>query len=1271
MKMPILSSPSRHLLGLAPLLALLACGPAQAPLAPKFDAGAAYTNAFQVEARGDDDGAAEAYLSLIEKAALADLGDRRIPLIGAALDALLFETPDAIADATPHAALLYRAPKFAATFDPKGDGGPAVARLRATWEKAGFDPFTRPTLAHALFVLASARGDAVDAALWRNRAGFVRDTLVTPPHQGGVPSGIFAPTPWDAAGSAAPATVSDPLGISSPPVAVATRNTAIPLHAASAAPGVRDAIVDVEAPSDGTLAIILRVDGPARLLAQGKAVLARNYLESDGLTTQRVTLEGVSGTVRLALRIGGTGTATLAIVNGSGEPLPAAAPKPGDTAKGTFKTVAVAAPAAAHSANEEALLAAGELAAGYRSAAESRLSALAFGHDDDPTLLLLRARALAGAPDLNNIQKAERIRALHEKALVAWPYAWEAVLGHAKLEGARRAPAEARFFALNDLAKHEKDLTPKAHAVVVAFKAGLFGRDPLPDEAAKLVAEAHATFPNTAMEVDVASLLVPRDAAANLAFRCSQAPGHMQDTRSCREASLYRGDLAAASKELDRLAKLYGDDAVVRGDRLRDAMRDGDTARRDAEAAKLAPGDRTLAFLPGLDAAATPGAGRDAFLQNARKANDSPMNLAAALRVASGSTPLPFDGVAEKLVAKDLAAKAFPGAGTVVLRHDESYEISQSGVLHLTTFDLRRVDGTTDVEENAEAPPAFALGRERFKVLRRRIHKQDGRILEPEKTPQAAQNHADLSQLEPGDYVEALYESWALPDANGTLGFEGADLLPERTRVVAGEIRVDLPESIKGVFLAHPLLGKPVETKKDGRLLRVYTVQNTPIRRQEEGVPRMDQDVAVTFSTATWDAAARGLRDKLVALDDADPEVATWARQAATRDGKVLPASRELVDAVVTAVGKALRQPNAAYLSDADDGPDGSRPASARSFLASREGSRTWLVHRALRELGIRSELLVAEPTPWSARADVPVRSGRFTHPLLLVAVPKTPGGAETEPVLVDADVQGPPLPPGRISPELKGRLALFVKDGTIASVPVTASDNDGDEIDIRLAVDAKGDAKGEVTVVLRGRAAQGLADAFVRVVGDERQKTLRGVVLGWLPFATVEDVSLSSSEGSWQVALRANVTIGGFAQVEEKNGVSTLLVPGIDPVHGVYPRPYSGTLRAAYTSQGKRESDFAIRAGSLYHLHRKLDFPDGSKVETLPGPLAEDATLLHGKRTLKVDGPRIEEDFSLVLESGTVPAAKFAAFGASIVRVDDGFLAGARVTTPKVPAKK
>ena len=73
------------------------------------------------------------------------------------------------------------------------------------------------------------------------------------------------------------------------------------------------------------------------------------------------------------------------------------------------------------------------------------------------------------------------------------------MLGHAKLEGARRAPAEARFFALNDLAKHEKDLTPKAHAVVVAFKAGLFGRDPLPDEAAKLVAEAHATFPNTAM----------------------------------------------------------------------------------------------------------------------------------------------------------------------------------------------------------------------------------------------------------------------------------------------------------------------------------------------------------------------------------------------------------------------------------------------------------------------------------------------------------------------------------------------------------------------------------------------------------------------------------------------------------------------------------------------------------------------------------------------------------------------------------------------------
>jgi hypothetical protein len=79
----------------------------------------------------------------------------------------------------------------------------------------------------------------------------------------------------------------------------------------------------------------------------------------------------------------------------------------------------------------------------------------------------------------------------------------------------------------------------------------------------------------------------------------------------------------------------------------------------------------------------------------------------------------------------------------------------------------------------------------------------------------------------------------------------------------------------------------------------------------------------------------------------------------------------------------------------------------------------------------------------------------------------------------------------------------------------------------VRLALDDKGDARGTFTVLLHGLAAQSLSEAFETVVGTDRREMLRGVVLGWLPWADVEDVTLSSAPGSWEVALRIDLPAG------------------------------------------------------------------------------------------------------------------------------------------------
>ncbi len=131
------------------------------------------------------------------------------------------------------------------------------------------------------------------------------------------------------------------------------------------------------------------------------------------------------------------------------------------------------------------------------------------------------------------------------------------------------------------------------------------------------------------------------------------------------------------------------------------------------------------------------------------------------------------------------------------------------------------------------------------------------------------------------------------------------------------------------------------------------------------------------------------------------------------------------------------------------------------------------------------------------------------------------------------------------------------------------ASEGTGDEVDLRLTLDEKGDAKGTFTVLLHGRTAQTLAEAFETVVGSDRREMLRGVVLGWVPWADVDDVNVSSLEGSWEVALRAQIAVHGYGRPEGKGG-KTWVLAGLEPVHIVFPRATVGTLGATYASRGR-----------------------------------------------------------------------------------------------------
>src|SRR5258708_6957772 len=96
--------------------------------------------------------------------------------------------------------------------------------------------------------------------------------------------------------------------------------------------------------------------------------------------------------------------------------------------------------------------------------------------------------------------------------------------------------------------------------------------------------------------------------------------------------------------------------------------------------------------------------------------------------------------------------------------------------------------------------------------------------------------------------------------------------------------------------------------------------------------------------------------------------------------------------------------------------------------------------------------------------------------------------------------------------------------------------------------------------------------------------------------------------------------------------------LPGVDPVHYVFPRPFVTTLSSTYATQAARESALAINHATQYHVRRRVELPLKAKITRLPGPFDQKGPLLNAARKISVAGNSIEEDFTLDVSTGRVP---------------------------------
>jgi len=1109
-----------------------------------------------------------------------------------------------------------------------------AAALDATLEApAGRDPMVRLYAADARQRMASAKGDGEALKRARAASGCATEATVIGPFPGGVLTQLVDPGPADQGAIAASYPPVAPLALGPKTVKSFGRGCAIDITGVAKAAGLRYAIVDLEVPSAQTIRVGIDSVLPARVLVGGREVAAVPY----GEVVRRVTRFGsvevkAPGKVRVVVKIGAYANDSVAIValGEDGTPIKASAPGVSPAPASSIGKVAPEPRTALPDSVEGRVTwALGAMAGGDMRLAEGAIADVArpTAAKPSPAAALVYSRALTAARDIPTHRRLERQRAAIEAVLAAWPTSWEAIIAHAEIVSLQRRGGAGEVEAIADARTRRdagKDVDPLVDAYLAIIGDGIYGvREDSLTRAKPRLAKTWIGWKldrATAKETDDVAVKLDCDPARfDLGrFDCAGSRYNVGDHKGvlaevARLRALEDEPKLAVEWEIASTIKLSG---VAAAKTLYDAADTTDRSIRTAMA--VAP--------PG-------NAGIDWLRRELRTLDGDPRSLLDAVNVrrATGDASVPpppavaWASKTTSLIAEDRKKPARPDAGTFILGRDERYDVYPDGFVHAVLWDVRRLAGTQDVEANATAGVAGTSGGLGWMSRTiHRIHKADGTIVEPDRIA-AAQAGAELSQIEPGDYVELVSEGWFAARADGTFDLDTADLLPARTAVGNAQITVTMPSSLPIDVWSHSELGKPNVTDSAGTKTLVFKLADHDVRRSEKGQAVLDREVAVRLATWSWPRLGREARESTLADEERIPEVSAWIAQAV---GKDRAPTVDLLVRLSKASKKAI--PRVGLLPLGLFGISTVQTYNARTVLLDAQGSRVALVHRVLNELGVKNEIVWSETAPYSADPKMVARPWRFTSPphALLIAYASPKPGEPAQPYWLDLDVDGTPPPPGRTSPELRGRFAINTK-GDIIAVPANANE-EPDLATIDLTVDETGAAKGTLALLLRGRDAQDVSAVLEELAGEERDDTLRSYVQAWMPQADVTEVKASAE--TWQITLSAKIEVPALLVPDG----TRFAIAGTPPLHG---GGRAATLGATYASQAKRTTALTIRDAIQYGIHRVIRLPKNTAITTpLPAvDVKEAGTNMVGKRTVKVDGTTLIEDFSFSLPTGVV----------------------------------
>jgi tetratricopeptide (TPR) repeat protein len=821
-----------------------------------------------------------------------------------------------------------------------------------------------------------------------------------------------------------------------------------------------------------------------------------------------------------------------------------------------------------------------------------------------PALRAARGDALAGDPSLDDRTASARAEADWREALARDPgdAATRLKLVEAALGGDRVDDAAALVAALPE----EAAARPPGKLA----RARVLGARAFPEAAEALAIDAWRAGGScgaAAMAYDLASR---RDAVAledEAAAALATCPGGKERLAEHRR---HRGDLAgaeAAWQEIARGAPARVDARMALA-RVRVARgRPAEAVAELEEIERLWPRDpripRRLAEV--LELAGQASAAR-AARERALSLDGSDLALRRALALEDGTEVLDDLAADGPRAMRDYEAAGMrPATSSVLVLDAAAVEAYQDGAHTERVHQIFHVLDTKGVERHGEVeiPPGAA-------VLRLTTWKKDGRVREAEDHG-GDKRTLSAAGLEPGDYLEVEWVR-GRPARGAAVPGWTADAFffrSEDTPFFLSTYAVAAPRGTLVVDAHH--MPAPAVVEERGRDVTRHEARQVPALVPEPSDPSVAEFLPwmQAGAGAGLEATALAAADGFVGRIRPSREVAELAASIARPPDGTLPRGEALV--------------RAAYEQVMDRVEGGGSLGDQASHVLSRgRGNRTLLLLAVLDALGVPARLALVRPFQADASVHRFPRLDLYAQPVVRVEM-------DGRVLWLDPTLRWNPF--GTLTQSARDAEAIVLpRPGEPLRFERTPADGDGDgyEVDLRVTVDAQGDALVEGTERFGGHDGAATKVALEAVDARQRRQVVEQGLSRSFRALQLEEVSFEGERRrDAPLVIRYRARVPGFAS----------LVGGRMAIEAV---PYPARLSARLAPLAARETPLLVPSAERAAMRVVIVPPEGAV--PLPGPRREVAGA-HGsyQRVERVEGGAlVREDRLEVHRARVAPQA-------------------------------